>query len=563
MDFFCGAGGFSEGFRQKGFEIVLGIDNWEPATKTFNHNFGLACNPRDILDHEGPLKKIEELPDTDVIVGSPPCVSFSMSNKFGNADKALGIRLVKVFLRIVAVKKYKRGSKLKAWYMENVPQTFKYLKPRYSFRDLSLSEWAEQNGYQPKDIAVTIKGHHKVIDAADYGVPQHRKRLFVGEIVRRKSHPFPGTIHSGLHSRKGIKDHVTLRVVREGFPSPYNKKSRAKIRDPNYPTISLPQLKVTDHFYDTGVHEIYWRDNRYKKLNHPYMGRMSFPERLDKSSRTVVATNFPRARESLIYECELQRRGNGQYRTPTVREAAVLMSFPITYQFSGVESTKWKLVGNAVCPLVSAALATRVREVLGLTRIRKPRLVKEPILEGVHNLNTYRTKRFLAVPLRNKGSRFRRHPFKDGNMAVSLTNYDIEASKNGIAGWRVTVTYGIGKGFGVQRIDGRQLNKLERVIRDNFPDGQKFVKRINNGFSEMIAPGKALQMMYEQHRRMGQYYGPVELIAMVAKLANKYGKHETYNQDGTKIFRKDTVPKKQLYALYAMTKIATIANNSR
>ncbi len=50
VDFFCGAGGFSEGFRQMGFEIIQGYDSWIPAVDTFNHNFGLNCTPKNILD---------------------------------------------------------------------------------------------------------------------------------------------------------------------------------------------------------------------------------------------------------------------------------------------------------------------------------------------------------------------------------------------------------------------------------------------------------------------------------------------------------------------------------
>ena len=110
IDFFCGAGGFSEGFRQQGFKIVYGIDNWEPAIKTFNHNFFLDCSTKNILDFESSIQEIEKLPDTDIIIGSPPCVTFSSSNKSGKADKSLGVRLTEVFLRIVAVKKYQQNS---------------------------------------------------------------------------------------------------------------------------------------------------------------------------------------------------------------------------------------------------------------------------------------------------------------------------------------------------------------------------------------------------------------------------------------------------------------------
>ena len=113
IDFFCGAGGFSEGFRQQGFKIVHGIDRWEPAIKTFNHNFGLDCSPKNILDFEISIEEIVKLPDTDIIIGSPPCVTFSSSNKSGKSDKSLGVRLTEVFFRIVAVKKHQPSSILK------------------------------------------------------------------------------------------------------------------------------------------------------------------------------------------------------------------------------------------------------------------------------------------------------------------------------------------------------------------------------------------------------------------------------------------------------------------
>ena len=58
IDFFCGGGGFTEGFRQMGFETLLGVDNWEPAIKTYNLNYGLECKVKNMLDFE---KSIEEI----------------------------------------------------------------------------------------------------------------------------------------------------------------------------------------------------------------------------------------------------------------------------------------------------------------------------------------------------------------------------------------------------------------------------------------------------------------------------------------------------------------------
>ena len=86
-------GGFSLGFHQQGFKAIRGIDSWSPAIKTHNLNFGLNDTPKDVLDFQN-LKEIEELEDSHIIIGSPPCVSFSLSNKSGGADKSLGIQLI-------------------------------------------------------------------------------------------------------------------------------------------------------------------------------------------------------------------------------------------------------------------------------------------------------------------------------------------------------------------------------------------------------------------------------------------------------------------------------------
>ena len=109
-DFFCGGGGFSEGFRQAAFQLVFAVDKWLPAVKTYRGNKpGVKVLQDDVIRiSELPDKEFNELvPDTEVIIGSPPCQSFSHSNKSGNADKTLGIKLIKAYLRIIARKKFK------------------------------------------------------------------------------------------------------------------------------------------------------------------------------------------------------------------------------------------------------------------------------------------------------------------------------------------------------------------------------------------------------------------------------------------------------------------------
>jgi len=131
--FCCSACGFSEGFRQMGFKIIYGFDHWKSAVDTFNYNFNLDCSPKNILGFKDSIDEIENLLNTEIIIGSQSCVSFSSSNKSGNADKSLGVELTETFLKIAAFKKHQPNSKLKAWFMENVVISRRHLQPKYCF----------------------------------------------------------------------------------------------------------------------------------------------------------------------------------------------------------------------------------------------------------------------------------------------------------------------------------------------------------------------------------------------------------------------------------------------
>ena len=281
IDFFCGGGGFSEGFRQQGFKVVMGIDNWRPAIETHNLNHHLHDTPRDVLDFAKSIEEIEKLPDTEVIVGSPPCVLFSLSNKAGNANKSLGIHLIEAYLRVIAVKKFQTKSKLNAWFLENVPNSRKYVQASYTFRDLHLQEWAKKRKLNPDSIALEISKNSTILNAADYGAPQRRERFVCGEIISTGELMIPEITQATYR---------TLGEVRSKMPRPNLLQSRKLWTDPNYENLRLLADEITDHFYDTGIYEMYWKNSQDYKLNHPYMGRMSFPEDETRPSRTIMAT---------------------------------------------------------------------------------------------------------------------------------------------------------------------------------------------------------------------------------------------------------------------------------
>jgi DNA (cytosine-5)-methyltransferase 1 len=560
-DIFCGAGGFSEGFRQAGYKIIAGIDNWKPAIETFNYNFGLDCSPCNVLDFETSTTNIDDLADTDVIVGSPPCVSFSSSNRSGKADKSLGLKLTKIFLRIVAFKKFKPNSKLKAWFMENVTNSRIHLPNNYSFQDLGLGEWALKIGYEPNMIAINLEDNRLVINAADYGVPQTRERVFTGEIIGLNKQILPPKTHQEPGGNGELPDYLTLGFVRKSLPNPSSIMSESIICDPLYPNIKINQNKIYDQFYDTGLYALDWEGSRFLKTNHPYMGKMSFPEREDKPSRTVTATKIGNSREALIYKSERDRIGDGEYRTPTVREAATLMGFPLTYQFLGSENGKWRLVGNAVCPPVSRAFACMVLRKNNITsEVFNSETTRVGSSKELINLNTYAEKSYINPPIRKKGSRFRRHPIKNGNLTVTLSNYDIERNDKNTGNWKSSIQYGTGSGFPIQTFPDGYYKILEPIIL-GFKDGQRFIEIINNGFSEKISDGKTLQDMYEAQKSIGKYLDPKELIDTLGFLLEGFDlKEPDFSQEDNALFTKNSIPKKQVMALYAINKICSIAN---
>ena len=560
IDIFCGAGGFSEGFRQQGFEIVMGIDHWEPAIKTFNHNFGLSSKTKNVLDFEHSIEEIEALPDTDVILGSPPCVTFSSSNISGKADKTSGVTLTQIFLRIVAVKKWQKNSRLKAWYMENVPSSIKHLGKEYTFDELGLGEWASKNQIGRTKVAIKLEGNQPIINSADYGCAQTRERVIAGEIISKKKLVIPEKTNSKSVDTN-LPTWIKLAAIKNALPKPNCVKASRLVTDPNYPTIQIPLSKLTDHFYDTGMYRVEWKQAMYLKTNHPYMGKMSFPENEDNPSRTITATKIGTSRESIIYRSEYNRKGNGEYRTGTVREAACIMGFPITYQFVGGETTKWRLVGNAVCPKVSMNLAKKLKEELGMSPTSKLHLAKDANIDGINNLNTFEKRVFNSdPPKRTKGSRFRRHPFKDGNLTVTLSNYDITNNSKDSGQWLTSIQYGNGDGFPCKKYPDNYFLQIEPII-EKFEGGKHFIHIINNGFSEKIAKAAVLQEMYELQKGKGNLLEPTELIDKVAEIINSIVfKEPLFEQNVHKIFIKDVVPKKQVLALYAINKICSIAN---
>lgn len=547
VDFFSGAGGFSEGFRQEGFEIVMGIDKWQPAIDTHNLNHCLNDSAKDVLDfwNEDSLdtKEINNIPNTEFIIGSPSCVSFSMSNNAGKADKTLGILLIEAYLRVIAVKKHQPNSILMGWYMENVPKSREHLKRKYTFRDLKLEKWAKYVNKNPESIALHIKGD--VFDAGDYGAPQERKRFIVGEWVETGEFIPPQKTHS---------NHIKSSEIRDKMPKP-NAATRNEIwKDPNYSFLTLKTEEITDHFYDTGLYEIEWEKAEHLKTNHPFMGRMSFPENEDRTCRTITATRSAITREAIIYKSEYRRRGNGEYRLPTIREIASLMGFPYCYQFVGSEGIKWRQIGNSVCPQMSAALAKALRKKMGLSEIEAKKIDFSSLRNNhskVNNLNTFAEKDFKNPKKRRVNARFRRHPIKMANMTVDLMNYHPQKNDEIGKKWYISVFFGTGYDHAVKVLEEKDLKKIEEILRNSssdFPSFKTFTKNLKKNKYSF----KELQKIYEEDSLLENKNNPLKIVKSLARTIQNHGVLNKYIEID-ELFPRKNIPLAQLMAMYGLS----------
>ena len=485
-DFFCGGGGFSEGFRQAGFEIVFAVDKWAPAVNTYKGNKpGVNVILDDVIRISNlPDDEFEALvPDSEVIIGSPPCQSFSHSNKSGNADKTIGIKLIEAYLKIIARKKFKQGSILRYWVLENVPAVKEHIKEEYTAADFGLEG---DFVLRPHD------GASGKYNAKYFGAPTNRERYLCGE--------FPKPTET-----KGDKDVTTLKQVLDSLGDPL-KNDDGLITDINYPGLSLEAQKVTDQHYIYELAEFECKTAKRLKQDKGYMGKMAFPENLDKPARTVMATMTASAREAMILGY-----GDGRYRLPTVREAACMMSFPIDYWFYGEsKGIKHTLVGNAVPPKLSYAVAVAIANAENETIPEEYIPIHHPNDEQLHfyNLNGVKFEIRKEQPKRET-AKFKYHiPYLIIDAyRVELTNYRSNF-KNGTYLWEAEIHHSQGKDkaqFFTPNITMWAIpSQYKECVRNHISQIKKSIPDMNT-FQRVFC-------MTTEARSKQAYYGPYELL---------------------------------------------------
>lgn len=358
IDVFAGAGGMSLGFSKMfghAFDSVWANDFNADCVSTYRRNFGDHCVSGDIVDILNNPATV--VPAADVVIGGPPCQGFSLLNKNRHSDPRK--QLWRPYFEVI------ERSGAQVFVMENVPQLLKSLE---YVEIMSLAK------------AMGFKCWGEVLNAADYGVPQTRRRA----IIIGCKHFDPALVFppckTHFDPRKGGVQISLLQANGNGY-LPGAMKWRT-VRDA---IADLPPPKGTEIRKEDPPLDLHFGRSptpmslaRYKAIPKEGMNRFDLQKRVPeltpacwirkKSGGTDLFGRLWWDRPAFTVRTEFFKPEKGRYLHPkqhrpiTNREAARLQSFPDKFVFTGSKIEISRQIGNAVPP----ALAARVADVVFL-----------------------------------------------------------------------------------------------------------------------------------------------------------------------------------------------------
>jgi len=312
IDLFCGAGGSSWGARNAGVQIIAGFDMWRLAGKVYQDNFPEAKFYKRKLEYSRPSTLAEELGRVDLILASPECTNHSPAK--GSQERSEASR--RTAFQVV---RFARALKPRWIVIENV---------------ISMKRWKQYPEFVRRLKGLGYYIHEQILDSADFGVPQSRRRLFL--LCSLDGQPTEVTPPSGTRN-KPVRDVINL-----------NGKYK-------YSLLKTPErAKATLTRADRAIQEL-GPNGEFLLVYYGSDGAGGW-QRLDVPLRTITTLD----RFALVTPV----KGGHQMRMLQVPELQAAMGFPSRFKIKhGTRREKIHLLGNAVCPpVIEAILRSLLRE---------------------------------------------------------------------------------------------------------------------------------------------------------------------------------------------------------
>lgn len=297
VSLFSGAGGLDLGFVQAGHHIVWANDIFEDAVSTYKKNIG-----NHIVDHDINEVDSSEIPSCDMVMGGFPCQGFSVANTKRCVEDVRNTLYLQL-LRVI------RDKQPKFFLAENVKGI------------LSLEKGLVFNRIMSDFSELNYRVEYRLLNAADYGVPQKRERVIIVGV--RKDVDFQFHYPDSTHSRFGGDGKIKWMSVLEA------------LKDIGEPDV--------DGRYPNHV------GSNYKLIFNGYIGHRQLAP--DEPAPTVTARGDSRGGVVIL------PHPNGKRRM-TCRELSTIQSFPLDYEFVGSTSSIYRQIGNAVPPRLSFCIAS-------------------------------------------------------------------------------------------------------------------------------------------------------------------------------------------------------------
>lgn len=337
IDLFCGIGGLTHGLISEGLEVIAGIDNDESCKYGFEHNNKSKFILEDIQDiSANDLANLvgENENVVTVLVGCAPCQPYSKLNLRKSAGNEL--EPIEKFAQLIAEFKPDIVS------MENVPGLADTKKhPVFQ----TFLDTLEDNGYEYS---------YEIVDVSEYGVPQRRKRLVLLASLHGEINLIPRT---HLDNRVTVRDTIgNLEPLRNGDTDPNDSLHRAR----KLSSKNLERIQATPH---DGGGISNWDDHLLLECHKKETGKTF--------KRSVYGRmRWDEPGPTMTTQCV--GLGNGRFGHPeqdraiSLREAALLQTFPIDYEFVDPEKPFYtkhvaKFIGNAVPVRLGAVIGKSIK----------------------------------------------------------------------------------------------------------------------------------------------------------------------------------------------------------